>query len=567
MGCGLSKNSVVPMKWKHFIPPLETKQKLINNKLISIDCCPDEVELCILLDDLIIYPYLKTYINSNSNNNNTYKLTNKSELNKLLQLYCELYQFKSIVNFHTKKFQELIRNYSNCIKCFDIHESILINEIISNSNDNGNKNKNQNFMMNDDINNNTNNKNTDTNTDTNATMELSLYQRMVRNAGHYIYIHIYTSFIDTNEYIKMCDGLKYTYNTVTTDDFEYISKIAEGGFGLVLQCRRKTTGEVYAMKVQLKAAQLKNVKREYSKLMFEHQAYCSTNHPYVASLAYSFQSDIFTFLVLPMYKGGDLLKAAGVYNGNRLGIDRVQFYAAEVASALMYLHCRGILYRDLKPANVLLNADGHIALADFGSIADIEGQLKNTIIQEDENENANGNSTTTTANCPTTIHKKYNNNNTNTNGNANNNGNSTSANTNTNTEDVSVDCQPQHISVAGTRENSGSGNSIGNSISNRSNSNGTARGKAGSVIYSNRALDNTNTNCNMNNSNINIDPSSVRSVQSNQSGQSGRTSDREISTERSISLISNGVGCTPKRTRSVVNKAKSLVGKCIYIWL
>ena len=50
-------------------------------------------------------------------------------------------------------------------------------------------------------------------------------------------------------------------------------------------------------------------------------------------------------------------------------VERVMFYAAEIISALLYLHSHDIMYRDLKPANILLFADGHIMLTDFGSLA------------------------------------------------------------------------------------------------------------------------------------------------------------------------------------------------------
>lgn len=356
MGCNLSAERVRPTKWKHFVPAQETKQKLLDSNSIVSDCGEDEVELIVLLDDLTIIPYLKKYISSNN-------LKNKAELNGLIYLWIELHNFKSMVNFHKNKFHDLMANYVKHMKIIDPQEA---DEVMAYSYS----------CANDTI-----------NAIDNGTNPV-LFQRMVRNVGHMIYLRIYVQFMETDDYTSMCAALRTIYNCVTCDDFEYLGKIAKGGFGLVLQCRRKTTREVYALKVQLKAAQLRHVKRDFAKLMFEHQAYSSTHHPYVASLAYSFHNELFTFLALPMYVGGDLLKATGFCSGRRLNFDRVQFYAAEVASALMYLHCRGILYRDLKPANILLNADGHIALADFGSIADMDGRLKDTMTLDREEDSS-----------------------------------------------------------------------------------------------------------------------------------------------------------------------------------
>ena len=61
-----------------------------------------------------------------------------------------------------------------------------------------------------------------------------------------------------------------------------------------------------------------------------------------------------------------------------MSLPRVRFYVAEILSAICYLHENKMIYRDLKPANVLLNGDGHIMLADFGSLTDMEGRFLDT---------------------------------------------------------------------------------------------------------------------------------------------------------------------------------------------
>ena len=93
------------------------------------------------------------------------------------------------------------------------------------------------------------------------------------------------------------------------------------------------------------------------------------NHPYIASVAYAFQTETMVMLVSPISACGDLRRSLNLCQNNCMGLDRVVFYAAEIVSALMYLHRHDIMYRDLKPSNVLLNSDGHIMLADFGSVA------------------------------------------------------------------------------------------------------------------------------------------------------------------------------------------------------
>ena len=74
-------------------------------------------------------------------------------------------------------------------------------------------------------------------------------------------------------------------------------------------------------------------------------------------------------MVMPLSACGDLSRALRLCPKGRMDFKRVQFYMAEITSALCYLHDNNLIYRDLKPGNILLNADGHVMLADFGSLA------------------------------------------------------------------------------------------------------------------------------------------------------------------------------------------------------
>lgn len=80
------------------------------------------------------------------------------------------------------------------------------------------------------------------------------------------------------------------------------------------------------------------------------------------------------FLTLLSYVAGDLQEALNRSPNESLNEQRVQFYAAEIVLALIHLHQMGLMYRDLKPTNVLLNSDGHIQLVDLGGVVDAEGK-------------------------------------------------------------------------------------------------------------------------------------------------------------------------------------------------
>ena len=106
-----------------------------------------------------------------------------------------------------------------------------------------------------------------------------------------------------------------------------------------------------------------------ARVIQEVQAYARCQHPYVSGLAYAFQTPTLAMLVMPIALCVDLRRSLTLAPDGRMPQSRVAFYAAEISSALMYLHSHGFIYRDLKPSNVLLNGDGHVMLADFGSLA------------------------------------------------------------------------------------------------------------------------------------------------------------------------------------------------------
>ena len=191
----------------------------------------------------------------------------------------------------------------------------------------------------------------------------------------------------TQAYHSLCKLICDPDNWVTADSFRYMDVIAEGGFGLVVRCKKKSTGVEFAMKIQPKNALLRFFRKDKRRVMTEMQAYSLCDHPYVTKLAYATQTSSLAMLVLPVAACGDLSRSLGFTSDGRFPVERVQFYAAEIVSALVYLHNLNIVYRDLKPGNILLNADGHVMLADFGSLADMGGILN---VQFQENLRSSG---------------------------------------------------------------------------------------------------------------------------------------------------------------------------------
>ncbi|TFK43655.1 hypothetical protein BDQ12DRAFT_643254 [Crucibulum laeve] len=146
-------------------------------------------------------------------------------------------------------------------------------------------------------------------------------------------------------------------------DFDIIKPISKGAFGSVFLARKKVTGDYYAIKVLKKADmiaknQITNVKAERMILMKQAES------PFVAKLYFTFQSKENLYLVMEYLNGGDcaaLIKSLGC-----LPEEWTKNYIAEVVLGLEYLHQRGVVHRDLKPDNLLIDQHGHLKLTDFG---------------------------------------------------------------------------------------------------------------------------------------------------------------------------------------------------------
>ncbi|CAK7219308.1 Serine/threonine kinase [Sporothrix bragantina] len=153
---------------------------------------------------------------------------------------------------------------------------------------------------------------------------------------------------------------------VNLNHFRLLRVVGRGAFGKVRIVERKDTNLSFALKYirkdeVVRSESVRNIIRE--RRMLEH-----VNHPFICNLRYSFQDIEYMYLVVDLMSGGDL----------RFHISRktfteeaVRFWIAELGCALRYVHSQGIIHRDVKPDNVLLDADGHVHLTDFNVASDI----------------------------------------------------------------------------------------------------------------------------------------------------------------------------------------------------
>lgn len=148
------------------------------------------------------------------------------------------------------------------------------------------------------------------------------------------------------------------------DDFEMLKVIGRGAFGEVAVVKMKHTERVYAMKILNKWEMLKRA--ETACFREERNVLVNGDCQWITTLHYAFQDDNYLYLVMDYYVGGDLLTLLSKFE-DRLPEDMAKFYVAEMVLAIHSIHQQRYVHRDIKPDNVLLDMNGHIRLADFGS--------------------------------------------------------------------------------------------------------------------------------------------------------------------------------------------------------
>ena len=144
-------------------------------------------------------------------------------------------------------------------------------------------------------------------------------------------------------------------------EYTFIKMVGAGSFGKVFLVKNES-GEYFAMKVLNK--EMITDKKQKDHITAERHVMTKISHPFIIKMHKAIQSESRIYYVMEFLTGGDLftrIKKEGSFTE-----DEAKFYASEIVLGLEHLHKNGIIYRDLKPENVLIAEDGHIKLTDFG---------------------------------------------------------------------------------------------------------------------------------------------------------------------------------------------------------
>ena len=187
------------------------------------------------------------------------------------------------------------------------------------------------------------------------------------------------------------------YEKATIQDFNLIKLIGEGAYGKVYLACSKLTKEYFAIKVLKKQSNQNNKSSNFNesnnnrlkKIYIERLIMEQIKSPFILKLEFSFQDKDKLYLVSEFAQCGDLF--SHLCKENHFKEERAKFYICELILALEKLHEYNIIYRDIKPENILLFRDGHIKLTDFGLSAQILDIENNELIEDSIIENSTNN--------------------------------------------------------------------------------------------------------------------------------------------------------------------------------
>ncbi|KAK7256393.1 hypothetical protein RIF29_29836 [Crotalaria pallida] len=168
--------------------------------------------------------------------------------------------------------------------------------------------------------------------------------------------------------------------------FKLLKRLGCGDIGSVYLSELSATRCYFAMKVMDKASLAS--RKKLTRAQTEREILQLLDHPFLPTLYTHFETDRFSCLVMEYCPGGDLHTLRQRQPGKHFSEYAARFYAAEVLLALEYLHMLGVVYRDLKPENVLVRDDGHIMLSDFD--LSLRCAVSPTLIRTHDSDRAGG---------------------------------------------------------------------------------------------------------------------------------------------------------------------------------
>ena len=186
---------------------------------------------------------------------------------------------------------------------------------------------------------------------------------------------VFKSILEPNLYEYFTNKFALEDNTIELKDLDNIKELGSGNFGSVNLVRNKKNKQLYA----IKALDLEQIKKENLQecVELEKNVLLKTDHPFIMKMVKYLKNDSYIFFINEYIKGKelwDVIRDIGLLNK-----EQTQFYIASMLLAINHLHKKKIIYRDIKPENVMVNVKGYIKIIDFGTVKEIEDRTSTII--------------------------------------------------------------------------------------------------------------------------------------------------------------------------------------------
>ena len=186
---------------------------------------------------------------------------------------------------------------------------------------------------------------------------------------------VFKSILEPNLYEYFTNKFALEDNTIELKDLDNIKELGSGNFGSVNLVRNKKNKQFYA----IKALDLEQIKKENLEICveLEKNVLLKTDHPFIMKMVKYLKNDYYIFFINEYIKGKelwDVIRDIGLLNK-----EQTQFYIASILLAINHLHKKKIIYRDIKPENVMVNSKGYIKIIDFGTVKEIEDRTSTVI--------------------------------------------------------------------------------------------------------------------------------------------------------------------------------------------
>ena len=166
------------------------------------------------------------------------------------------------------------------------------------------------------------------------------------------------------------DKQKGKIKKLSLDDYQIKQTVGTGSFGRVKLIQHKQNGTYHALKIMKKADIIKL--KQVDHILSEISILNVLNHSFLVKMEGISQDERYLYIVMEYVPGGELFTYLRTVQN--LKSKDARFYAAQVTNMFEFLHSKNIVYRDLKPENLLIDADGNLKLTDFGFAKEIDGR-------------------------------------------------------------------------------------------------------------------------------------------------------------------------------------------------